>query len=182
MTPIIPLLANVEQDRQALLAAAADVNQFAAFGVNLMATTLDPDFDLQSHVFNPVDSLGDIAQQVLLFHEKYVPEKIAFDTSHCHIEADEVAFRLGFLDEELNELKEAIKTGDRAGELDAYVDLCWVAIGSAIMRFGIDAFDAAATAVFVANMQKIRKEGEFKIQKPAGWTAPDIGKVIADHA
>jgi hypothetical protein len=77
----------------------------------------------------------DIFDQVKQFHEKFVPEKIAKWSDEPGIDSDEVSFRLGFLCEEMEELVAAIEAGDLAGELDAYLDIAWVALGTASYAF-----------------------------------------------
>lgn len=90
-------------------------------------------------------------------------------------------FRLNFLQEELDEAKDALASGDiaRAEDVvDAMIDLCVVAIGT------LDAFDVdsylAWNRVHAKNMEKtpgIKPErpnplGLPDLIKPAGWTAP----------
>lgn len=77
-------------------------------------------------------------------------------------------FRIGCLQEELDELKEA-KTADDA--VDALIDLCVFAIGT-LDTFGIDSYKAW-DAVHDANMVKTPgiKEG-----RPNPWGLPDLIK------
>jgi predicted HAD superfamily Cof-like phosphohydrolase len=80
-------------------------------------------------------------------------------------------FRVKFLQEELDELKEALATGDKV-----------VAYGTALFA-GIDAaqWHAGMHAVHSANMSKIRvakaedsKRGSaFDVKKPVGWVGPE---------
>lgn len=120
----------------------------------------------------------DILEHVKQFHEKFVPEKIAKWSDEPGIDSDEVSFRLGFLCEKMEELVAAIEAGDLSGELDAYLDIAWVALGTALMRFGYSACACAMHEVFKANMSKVRIEGEYKIRKPEGWIGPDIESCI----
>ena len=90
-------------------------------------------------------------------------------------------FRLDFLQEELDEAKEALASGkaDRAEDVvDAMIDLCVVAVGT------LDAFDVntdiAWDSVYIKNMEKtpgIKPErpnplGLPDLIKPEGWSAP----------
>jgi len=90
-------------------------------------------------------------------------------------------FRLNFLQEELDEAKEAAVSGDPSKAedvVDAMIDLCVVAIGT-LDAFGVDAY-TAWNRVHEKNMQKepgIKPErpnplGLPDLIKPAGWTAP----------
>ena len=90
-------------------------------------------------------------------------------------------FRLNFLQEELDEAKEAAVSNDPSKAedvVDAMIDLCVVAIGT-LDAFGIDAY-TAWNRVHEKNMQKepgIKPErpnplGLPDLIKPAGWTAP----------
>lgn len=74
------------------------------------------------------------------------------------------------------------------GQLDALVDLVYVALGNAYMQ-GFD-FDEAWRRVHVANMAKQRaledgdseRGGRFDVIKPPGWTPPDHTDLVSDHA
>jgi len=91
-------------------------------------------------------------------------------------------FRVKFLQEELDELKEALASGDKVGAFDALLDLAYVAYGTALFA-GIDAaqWHAGMHAVHSANMAKIRvakaedsKRGSaFDVKKPVGWVGPE---------
>lgn len=103
-------------------------------------------------------------------------------------------FRLNFLQEELDEAKEALASGqaDRAEDIvDAMIDLCVVAIGT-LNAFDVHS-DEAWERVWQANMQKEpgvnpnrpNPLGLPDMIKPAGWTSPThadntgfIGKIF----
>ena len=108
-------------------------------------------------------------------HTKYgVNEKV------CEFDADKLRqfldFRVKFLEEELNELKDNMNNPEEI--VDALIDLCVVAIGT------LDAFDIdskkAWNEVHKANMNKevgIKATrpnplGLPDLIKPEGWTAP----------
>ena len=78
-------------------------------------------------------------------------------------------FRIGCLQEELDELKEA-KSGDDA--VDALIDLVVFAIGT-LDSYEVDAY-TAWNRVLDANLGKQVgiKEGRPDLLKPEGWTAP----------
>lgn len=85
-------------------------------------------------------------------------------------------YRIGLLDEELKETKDAVESRDPEGIVDGHVDLVVVALGNLTM-FRVrerEAFDR----VMEANMKKVvgpRQEGDpvdFSLAKPLGWKAP----------
>lgn len=85
-------------------------------------------------------------------------------------------FRVKFLQEELDELKNAELAEDA---IDALIDLCVVAIGT-LDVFGVDGKEAW-DRVHIANMKKQVGVKESRpnplglpdLIKPEGWTAPD---------
>ena len=91
-------------------------------------------------------------------------------------------FRVKFLQEELDELKEATKPKipiDAEETVDALIDLCVVAIGT-LDAFGVNAYEAW-NQVLAANLNKevgIKESrpnpyGLPDLIKPEGWTPPD---------
>ena len=95
---------------------------------------------------------------------------------------DEVAFRVAFLEEELGEYRDALEDGDRIGQLDALVDLVYVAIGTARLFHGFN-FDEAWRRVHVANLAKagggLGKRGHpVDIGKPEGWQPADLFDLV----
>ena len=87
-------------------------------------------------------------------------------------------FRVDFLQEELQETRNAQQVIDSEEIVDGLVDLCVVAIGT-LDAFGVDPYKAW-DAVLEANMAKEPgvKEGRPNplglpdLMKPEGWTAP----------
>lgn len=104
------------------------------------------------------------------------------DTDQLTHSIDTCAFRVKFLQEELNELVEALADEDRTKAFDALLDLAYVAYGTALFM-GIDSAQWAAgmRAVHNCNMAKVRvakaedsKRGSaFDVRKPEGWTGPE---------
>lgn len=71
--------------------------------------------------------------------------------------------------------------GDRAGMLDADIDLAWVAIGGALSIS--TSAEAAAAEVIRANLDKFPggvaiRDDNGKIQKPANWQAPQLSHLV----
>lgn len=91
-------------------------------------------------------------------------------------------FRLQFLNEELEELEEALAEKDVVKAFDALLDLVYVAQGTALF-LGIDPaqWDAGMRAVHNANMAKVRagsaqdsKRGTaLDVVKSEGWEGPE---------
>lgn len=89
-----------------------------------------------------------------------------------------LTFRLKFLQEELDETRQALVDNDPEEIVDGLIDLCVVAIGT-LDAYGIDPYDAW-DEVLDANMAKEPgiKEGRPNplnlpdLLKPEGWTAP----------
>lgn len=93
-------------------------------------------------------------------------------------------FRIKFLQEELDEYKHAVETGDMAKQFDALLDLVYVAIGTADLQ-GFP-WEAGWAEVQRANMTKERAKtaAESKrgyigdVIKPLLWVGPDIDGVL----
>jgi predicted HAD superfamily Cof-like phosphohydrolase len=129
---------------------------------------------------NKIDLLKDIDN----FHKKYGFEK----NEKIGIPDDNelVNFRTSFLMEELAEYTNAITKKDKAGALDALVDIVYIALGTAWL-FNLP-FGKAWTEVQKANMSKIRakdttgKRGTaFDVVKPKDWKAPNIERIIEEE-
>lgn len=87
------------------------------------------------------------------------------------------------MDEEWNELKEAIAANDDIEKLDALIDFIVVTVG-AIHSAGYDG-ENAWKEVMSTNFSKIdketgkvRKREDGKILKPTGWVAPNLAKFV----
>jgi predicted HAD superfamily Cof-like phosphohydrolase len=90
---------------------------------------------------------------------------------------------IGLIEEEFNELSEAIRHCDDVEQLDALVDILVVTIG-AIRCAGWDG-EGAWQEVMRTNFAKIdpdtgkvRKREDGKVLKPEGWQAPDLVKYL----
>ena len=121
-------------------------------------------------------------EQVQEFHETYgLP---VHDEPNLTCEQTK-QLRINLLQEELNELKEALANDDPQETLDALIDLQYVLDG-AFLSFGMQAVkDLAFDEVHRSNMSKlgadgkpIRREGDGKVMKGPNYFAPDLGKFI----
>ena len=85
---------------------------------------------------------------------------------------------VNLIDEEAEELKEAINNCDSVEILDALTDILVVTIGT-IHSMGADA-EGAWKEVMMTNFAKIGEDGKVrkredgKVLKPIGWTPPDL--------
>lgn len=149
---------------------------------------------------------GDIAR----FHERFALE---YRGKPRLLDSELAEFRIKFLQEELDEYKKATEEATKylrqsslpfdtseeddawpdlacylEKQLDALVDLVYVAIGTAYLH-GYD-FNEAWRRVHNANMKKIRahkvdesKRGStYDVVKPVGWEAPNHYDLVKNHA
>ena len=99
-------------------------------------------------------------------------------------EFDEDQFNLyvTLIEEETNELAEAIRAHDQIETLDALIDILVVTIG-AIHSMGSDA-EGAWKEVMSTNFAKIGEDGKVrkredgKVLKPVGWTPPKLDHFV----
>jgi predicted HAD superfamily Cof-like phosphohydrolase len=122
--------------------------------------------------------MADLFKNIVAFHEKFGLSPVADVPAPLD---DHVAnFRANFMDEELAEYLVAVASDDGEGQLDALVDLVYVALGTAYLQ-GFN-FNEAWNRVHTANMSKVRaksadesKRGSsFDVVKPDGWVAPNL--------
>lgn len=118
-------------------------------------------------------------QDVRDFHDKFNVPMAAKPTL---LEGETYNFRLGFMQEELQEFVQAHYDGDLATAYDSLIDLVYVAYGTAQMMGATPAmWQEMWDAVQEANMSKVRatqasesKRGtSLDVVKPAGWVSPD---------
>lgn len=90
---------------------------------------------------------------------------------------------LKLIDEEHQELQEALEANDRVEQLDALIDILVVTIG-AIHSAGFNA-EGAWNEVMRTNFAKIdlttgkvRKREDGKVLKPEGWTPPELAQFV----
>ena len=131
------------------------------------------------------DPLKDIKE----FHEKF---ELTYDGGPRSLPDDLEAFRIKFMREEIREYEStspnlvfpSMAKLAMADQLDALVDLVYVALGTAYLH-GYD-FAEAWRRVHAANMTKIRvaspdesKRGSaFDVVKPAGFVPPDHSDLV----
>jgi len=122
---------------------------------------------------------GDITE----FHEKF---RLAYDGPPRTLGDDLLSFRVKFMQEELDEYAEAAAEGDLEKQLDAIIDLIYVALGTLLLQGLLPAFAPGWIRVQQANMAKVRTErvedskrgSTFDVVKPEGWKPPTHADLI----
>ena len=121
-------------------------------------------------------------EQVQEFHDTYgLPVESEQTTGNDQTKE----LRINLLQEELDELKEALENDDLIETLDALIDLQYVLDG-AFLSFGMqDVKMAAFNEVHRSNMSKlgedgkpIRREGDGKVMKGPNYFKPDMVQFI----
>ena len=124
---------------------------------------------------DPMNFYSDIKE----FHEKF---GLTYTDGPRFLPEDLSGFRTKFMQEELDEYGTPILEK----QLDALVDLVYVALGTAYLH-GFD-FDEAWKRVHEANMKKVKAKADgsdslrksaHDVVKPLGWTAPDLSDLVA---
>lgn len=118
---------------------------------------------------------------VLAFHDKI---GLPIGTLPARLTAHRKDHKLHFLLEELNEYRDSVQISD---EVDALIDLMYVAIGT-LIEMGVTPY-YPWDQVHEKNMQKMKgtkperpdSEGNDAV-KPAGWTPPDHGAILQELA
>jgi len=115
-------------------------------------------------------STSKMVNDVAAFHRKF---GIDYYGPPRQLERVLEEFRVRFMQEELTEYISATYEQDIEDQLDALVDLVYVALGTAHLQ-GFD-FARAWKRVHAANMKKVR-DGEWPskcVKKPEGWEPPN---------
>jgi predicted HAD superfamily Cof-like phosphohydrolase len=109
----------------------------------------------------------------------------ACDQTVGELNADQFKLYLKLINEESNELIQAVEQNDKVETLDALLDLIVVTIG-AIHSLGADG-EGGWKEVMGTNFAKIdketgkvRKREDGKVLKPAGWVAPDLKPFVKE--
>ena len=109
-------------------------------------------------------------------YDQEVKERAAFPENKI------VQLRIDLIEEELNELKEAVKNNDIVEVADALTDILYVTYGAG-HSFGVD-LDKCFDEVQRSNMSKLGVDGKpiynesGKVMKGPDYFAPDLKKII----
>lgn len=111
-----------------------------------------------------------LEQDVIEFHKKFKIQKQPNNPKMLHA-------RILHLHEEVVEYANACSKKDKSKQLDALVDLIYVALGTVYLTLSNRNFREAWVRVHKANLNKIRKKtnrSEWDVVKPKGWKEPDL--------
>lgn len=136
------------------------------------------DQDTLENTFGPLTLMDDIEN----FHRKFGLSPIA--DIPTEIPDDLADFRIGFMQEELNEYVNAVRKGDLVGQADALVDLTYVVLGTAYLHNL--PFQKLWNEVHSTNMKKQRAERasdskrghQSDVIKPEGWVGPNLITIL----
>lgn len=120
-------------------------------------------------------------QDIADFHTKF---GLPYNAGPRLMTPDMAQFRIKFLQEELDEFKDAIAKNDLEQQFDALIDLVYIALGTAYLQ-GLP-FQKGWQRVHSANMKKERTNDPKKskrgssldIVKPPGWTPPSLTDLV----
>jgi predicted HAD superfamily Cof-like phosphohydrolase len=104
------------------------------------------------------------------------------DRPTADIPVGEAALRQALLDEEVDELRVAVREGDVVGIADALADIVYIACGTA-HAYGID-LDAVVAEVHRSNMTKLGGDGrpvyreDGKVLKGPRYEPPQVAAVL----
>ncbi|UOF78040.1 ntP-ppase-like protein [Caudoviricetes sp.] len=129
---------------------------------------------------NVPNMFGDVVD----FHKKF---GIQYDGPPRGRDNELFLFRDLRFHEEIKEVRDAVDANQAAEELDGYVDLVYIILGTCHLR-GWD-FNEAWRRIHAANMKKVRaskdnpgKYGQLgckvDIVKPEGWVAPSMQDLV----
>ncbi len=120
---------------------------------------------------------------VVAFHEKY---KVPCAAQPSLLDEITTAYRVNFMQEELNEFLSSYNQNDLEGCADALVDLVYVAMGTAVIM-GLP-WEQLWKEVQRANMEKrlakpdgsdSKRGSPLDVIKPPGWVGPDHSAALA---
>jgi len=140
---------------------------------------------------NKHTNLTGVEQDIKDFHSKFSVKTL---NKPGFVDDDLMKFRVGFIQEEFDELKKAVKEKDMVEVADALVDIVYVAVGMADVM-GIP-FTEIWDEVQRSNLAKVSGkealENNIKtlkkprhaedVLKPIGWVPPQINAILDSHA
>lgn len=122
-------------------------------------------------------------EQVQEFHEAFGLPVLDAPT----IPKERLEMRLGLLEEEMRELREAAEAGDLTEVYDALLDIQYVLDGT-FLEFGMQGLkDIGFAEVHRSNMSKLGEDGkpiyreDGKVLKGPNFFRPDLAALLAKH-
>ncbi len=121
---------------------------------------------------------------VVDFHNKY---GLVYIGKARPLDKSTQAYRIHFLEEELNEFIQSANLDDTVGMADALIDIVYVAMGTAYMM-GLP-WQKLWNEVQRTNMNKIRatdanqskRKNSLDVIKPEGWEPPNLKAIIDEQ-
>lgn len=121
---------------------------------------------------------------VIDFHNKY---GLIYTGKVRPLDKSTQAYRIHFLEEELNEFIQSANLDDTVGMADALIDIVYVAMGTAYMM-GLP-WQKLWDEVQRTNMNKIRatdanqskRKNLLDVIKPEGWEPPNLKAIIDEQ-
>lgn len=121
---------------------------------------------------------------VIDFHNKY---GLVYTGKVRPLDKSTQAYRIHFLEEELNEFIQSANLDDTVGMADALIDIVYVAMGTAYMM-GLP-WQKLWDEVQRTNMNKIRatdanqskRKNLLDVIKPEGWEPPNLKAIIDEQ-
>lgn len=128
---------------------------------------------------------GDMLRGVKKWHDAFnVPIRATLD-SQTPID---LILRARLLTEEVNEFKVAVDAGDLTGQVDACLDIIFVALGTLdTIGIGCLCMDELWAELLRSNFSKLGEDGkpikrkDGKILKGPNYTPPDFAKILAKY-
>ena len=120
--------------------------------------------------------MSDMWSDIAKFHQKFsLPQEEVPSFPNDEM----MAFRIDFMQEELNEFREAVEKRDIVMAFDALLDLAYVTLGTAYLMHL--PWNEGWEHVQAANMEKVRAKkaadstrgSAYDVVKPPGWVPPN---------
>lgn len=116
-------------------------------------------------------------QMLREFHvSKAIHGGLAPEHATADVPADIRDLRIALLDEEVEELRDAMLKGDIVAIADGIADVVFVAVGTAV-PYGVP-FDDAFAEVHRSNMTKINDIPKAKLTKGPDYEPPVLGPIL----
>lgn len=139
--------------------------------------------------------MTDVFKDVGDFHEKFGLPSIRDNNKAGRpipphvLDPETNAFRVDFMQEELDEFKQAYMENDLPKMADALIDLVYVALGTAHMMhvpfyhcwFEVQRANMAKERANSSTDERSKRKNSLDVVKPKGWKAPDIAAVLKEY-
>lgn len=126
----------------------------------------------------------DLFADVIAFHDKFDVKPLLIPGLPDN---NTMTFRLGFIQEEFDELKKACLDNNLEEVLDALVDLVWICLGTAhicnlpFYKGWDEVVRANMSKVKATSAEQSKRKFSGDIVKPEGWRGPDHKPALFEH-